>query len=169
MSRFSRRRLLSMMPSAAAATLLRRLCADSAGSPPICEEIPPEKSGITWVHENARSPERFLPETLPPGCAIFDYDNDGWMDLFLVNTGASDFFTPKKPIRNALYRNNRDGTFTDVTEKAGLTGGNSFSMGVAVGDYDNDGLPDLFVTAYGRPTLYHNNGDGTFTDVTEKA
>jgi hypothetical protein len=115
------------------------------------------------------SPERYLPETLGPGCAFLDYDNDGWMDVFLVNSGPSDFYTPSRPLRNALYRNNRDGTFTDVTEKAGVAGGRAFGMGVAVGDYDNDGFPDMFVTAYGRSTLFHNNGDGTFTDVTEKA
>jgi len=86
-----------------------------------------------------------------------------------VNTGESDFFKPKKPLRNALYKNNRDGTFTDVTEQAGVTGGKTFGMGAAVGDYDNDGFADLLVTAYGRPTLYHNNGNGTFTDVTVKA
>ena len=114
------------------------------------------------------SPERYLPETCGSGCAFFDYDGDGWMDLYLVNSGPSDFFTPKKPLRNALYKNNRDGTFTDVTEQAGVPGG-TFGMGVAVGDYDNDGYADLFVTAYGRPTLYHNNGNGTFTDVTKKA
>ena len=138
-------------------------------SRPWFEEVPPSASGITWVHENAMSAERYLPETLPPGVAFLDYDNDGWMDIFLVNTGECDFYTPKKPLSNALYKNNRDGTFTDVTAKAGVAGGKSFGMGVAVGDYDNDGFPDIFVTAYGRPTLYHNNGDGTFTDVTEKA
>jgi hypothetical protein len=115
------------------------------------------------------SPEHYLPETLPPGCAFLDFDNDGWMDIFLVNSGPSDFFQPKKPLRNALYKNNRDGTFTDVTEKAGVAGGVSFGMGVAVGDFNNDGFPDILVTAYGRPTLYRNNGDGTFADVTEKA
>jgi hypothetical protein len=162
----SRRRFLSAL---AAGPVVSNRAAYPAGGPHLFEEIPPAKSGITWIHENGRSPEHYLPETLPPGCAIFDYDNDGWMDIFLVNTGPSDFFTPKKPIRHALYKNNRDGTFTDVTENARLTGGNSFGMGVAVGDYDNDGHPDLFVTAYGRPTLYHNNGDGTFTDLTEKA
>jgi hypothetical protein len=159
----NRRRFLSTLAAAPLAGGLR------AGARPPFEEIAPERSGIRWVHENARSAERFLPETLPPGCAIFDYDNDGWMDLFFVNTGPSDFYKPSKPLRNALYKNNRDGTFTDVTEKAGVGGGTSFGMGVAVGDYDNDGYPDLFVTAYGRPTLYKNNRDGTFTDVTEKA
>ena len=129
---------------------------------------PPSKSGITFVHENAMSPERYLPETMGPGVAFLDYDGDGWMDLYLVNSGPCDFFQPKTPLRNALYRNNRDGTFTDVTEKAGVAGG-TFGMGVAVGDYDNDGHPDLLVTSYGRCILYRNNGDGTFTDVTEKA
>ncbi len=114
------------------------------------------------------SPSRFLPEALGPGCAFLDYDNDGWMDIFLVNSGPSDFWKPPKPVRNALYKNNRDGTFTDVTEKAGV-GGAYFGMGVAVGDYDNDGWPDMLVTAYGRCILYKNNHDGTFTDVTEHA
>jgi hypothetical protein len=90
------------------------------------------------------------------------------MDTFLVNSGPSDFWKPSKPIRNALYKNNRDGTFSDVTEKAGVSGSH-FGMGIAAGDYDNDGWPDLFVTAYGSCTLYKNNHDGTFADVTERA
>lgn len=139
-----------------------------AQTSPLFEEIPGSASGITWVHDNAMSPEHYLPETLGPGCAFLDYDNDGWMDIYLVNSGPSDFYTPKKPIRNALYKNNRDGTFTDVTEKAGV-GGGTFGMGVAVGDYNNDGYPDMLVTSYGRCILYRNNGNGTFTDVTEKA
>jgi hypothetical protein len=143
--------------------------AKANGPAPLFEIVPPSKSGIRWVHHNALSPERYLPETLPPGCAFFDYDNDGWMDIFLVNTGPSDFYTPKQPLRNALYRNNRDGTFTDVSEAAGVAETKSFGMGVAVGDYNGDGFADLLVTAYGRPVLYRNNGDGTFTDVTEKA
>src|SRR5262252_5796985 len=142
------------------------------GAPPssfsIFEEVPPSASGITWVHENAMSPDRHLPETLPPGCAFLDYDGDGWLDIYLVNTGPCDFYQPSKPIKNALYKNNRDGTFTDVTGQAGVPGG-TFGMGIAVGDYDNDGFPDLFITAYGSCLLYHNNGDGTFTDVTTKA
>jgi enediyne biosynthesis protein E4 len=137
---------------------------------PVFEEIPSTVSGITWVHENAMSPERYLPETMGPGVAFLDYDNDGWMDLFMVNSGGPvDFYTPKAPLRNALYKNNRDGTFTDVTDKAGLAGGKEFGMGCAVGDFDNDGYPDLLVTAYGKCTLYKNNGNGTFTDVTPQS
>ncbi len=132
------------------------------------EEVPAKTSGVTFVHDNARSPERQLPETVGAGGAFFDYDNDGWMDIYLVNSGNADFFTPAKPIRNALYRNNRDGTFADVTEKANVSGG-TFGMGAAAGDYDADGWQDLYVTSYGRNILYRNNGNGTFTDVSEKA
>jgi hypothetical protein len=156
--KFTRRHWLSL----AAARLM------PAASPPLFEAIPPEESGIAWVHDNAISKERYLPEALGPGCAFLDYDNDGWMDIYLVNSGPCDFFQPSRPLRNALYRNNRDGTFTDVTEKAGVAGG-TFGMGVAVGDYDNDGWPDLFLTAYGKCILYRNNRDGTFADVTRKA
>ena len=144
------------------------LLASSPAPPYAFEEIPPEKSGITWVHTAGKSPEKYLPETSGAGCAFLDYDNDGWMDIYLVNSGKCNFYNPPRPLRNALYRNNRDGTFTDVTEKAGVAGG-GYGMGVAVGDYDGDGFPDLFVTQFGRSILYHNNGDGTFTDVTEKA
>src|SRR5213082_3842486 len=132
------------------------------------EEVRPEKSGITWTHTSGKSPEKYLPESSGPGCAFIDYDNDGWMDIYLVNSGKCDFLTPDPPLGNALYRNNRDGTFTEVTEKAGVAAG-GYGMGVAVGDYDADGWPDVYVTQYGRSILYHNNGNGTFTDVTEKA
>ncbi len=132
------------------------------------EQISASASGISWKHVNGKSPEKYLPETTGAGCAFLDYDNDGWMDIYLVNSGNCDFYTPNQPLRNALYRNNRDGTFTDVTEKAGVAGG-GFGQGVAAGDYDRDGFSDLYVTQYGRNILYHNNGDGTFTDVTEKA
>jgi enediyne biosynthesis protein E4 len=154
----SRRQLLAL----AAAALPAR------SAEPLFAEVPPSLSGIAWTHDNAMSPQHYLPEALGPGCAFLDYDNDGWMDIYLVNSGPCDFFTPSKPLRNALYKNNRDGTFTDVTLKAGVAGG-SFGMGVAVGDYDNDGWPDIFVTAYGGCTLYRNNRDGTFTDVTKEA
>jgi hypothetical protein len=137
-------------------------------SKPFFSPIPPSISGITWKHSNGRSPNYYLPETTGAGCAFIDYDNDGWMDIYLVNSGRCDFYEPDAPLRNALYRNNRDGTFTDVTEKAGVPGG-GYGMGVAVGDYDGDGYPDLYVTQYGSSILYHNNGDGTFSDVTQKA
>jgi len=132
------------------------------------EEIPPSVSGITWKHTAGKSPEHYLPETTGAGCAFLDYNNDGWMDIYLVNSGKCDFYNPNPPLRNALYRNNRDGTFTDVTDKAGVAGG-GYGQGVAVGDYDGDGFADLYVTQYGYSILYHNNGDDTFTDVTEKA
>jgi hypothetical protein len=135
---------------------------------PTFEEVSPTKSKITWKHDNAQSPDRQLPETVGAGCAFLDYDNDGWMDIYLVNSGPSDFFTPSAPLKNALYHNNHDGTFTDVTDKAGVAGG-KFGMGVAAADYDGDGNIDLYITNYGSNILYHNNGDGTFTDVTEKA
>jgi hypothetical protein len=164
--RFSRRELLWL----AASSGISRLFAQQppTSSPPLFEEIPPSASGIKWTHENAMSENRYLPETLGPGCAFLDYDNDGWMDIYLVNSGPCDFWKPSTPIQNALYKNNRDGTFTDVTAKAGVCGG-TFGMGVAVGDYDNDGWPDMLVTAYGNCILYKNNHDGTFTDVAEKA
>jgi hypothetical protein len=135
---------------------------------PLFVEVPASDTGISWVHDNAMSQAHYLPETLGPGCAFLDFDNDGWMDIFLVNSGPCDFWKPSKPVRNALYKNNRDGTFTDVTERAGV-GGAYFGMGVAVGDYDNDGWPDIFVTSYGKCILYKNNHDGTFADVTDKA
>ena len=137
--------------------------------PPVTfEEVPAATSKITWVHDNAHSPDRQLPETVGAGCAFLDYDNDGWMDIYFVNSGPSDFFTPPKPLKNALYHNNHDGTFTDVTDKAGVAGG-KFGMGVAAADFDGDGNIDLYVTNYGSNILYRNNGDGTFTDVTDKA
>ena len=80
-------------------------------------------SGIAWAHDNARSPERHLPETVGPGCAFFDYDSDGWLDIYLVNSGASDFFSARASLSNALYHNNRDGTFSNVTGKARVSGG----------------------------------------------
>jgi hypothetical protein len=135
---------------------------------PAFEEIPASAGGISWVHVSGRSPMAHLPETVGAGCAFLDYDNDGWMDIYLVNSGRCDFYEPVQPLRNALYHNNRDGTFTDVTQKAGVPG-DAYGMGIAVGDYDGDGFPDLYVTQYPRSILYHNNGDGTFTDVTAKA
>jgi hypothetical protein len=166
-----RRQFLRLLALAGASSALniplsgRRLFAAA----PIFEEVPPGVSGISWIHENAMSENRYLPETMGPGVAFFDFDNDGWMDIFMVNSGKADFYTPAAPLKNALYKNNRDGTFTDVTDKAGVAGGQQFGMGCAIADYDNDGYADILVTAYGRCTLYKNNGNGTFADVTDKA
>jgi hypothetical protein len=169
----SRRRFLEQLAAGAGTMLLSRTLVRAGGfessqGKAIFEEVPVASSGIHWVHTAGKSPMKYLPESSGAGCAFFDYDNDGWMDIYLVNSGKCDFYDPPKPLRNALYRNNRDGTFTDVTEKAGV-GGGGYGMGVAVGDYNNDGLPDIYVTQYGKNILYRNNGDGTFTDVTEKA
>src|SRR5208337_2737471 len=165
----SRRRFLQgLLPAMLPLNGLPLFAASVPAAQPAFEEITPASSGITWVHTAGKSAEKHLPETSGAGCAFLDYDNDGWMDIYLVNSGKADFYTPPRPLRNALYHNNRDGTFTDVTEKAGVAGG-GYGMGVAVGDYDGDGFPDLYVTQYERSILYHNNGDGTFTDVTSKA
>ncbi len=126
-------------------------------------------AGISFVHDNAASPEKYLIETMGAGCAWIDYDQDGLLDLYLVNSAATKLYTPKHSIRSALYHNNGDGTFTDVTDRAGVGAEGLFGMGVAVGDFNNDGFPDLFVLGYGRCILYRNNGDGTFTDITAKS
>jgi enediyne biosynthesis protein E4 len=166
----SRRAFLVQLGSFAGGNLFSGPLSDfaAAGAPPAFEQIFPRQSGIHWVHVAGKSPQKFLPETSGAGCAFVDYDNDGWMDLYFVNSGKCSFYNPLFPLRNALYRNNRDGTFTDVTEKAGVAGG-GYGMGVAVGDYNGDGFPDIYITQVGRSILYRNNGDGTFTDVTEKA
>jgi enediyne biosynthesis protein E4 len=135
--------------------------------------------GLDFTLLNSPTPQKYLIETMPGGVALFDYNNDGLLDIFLVNGGqlTSPMKTPEHFNRadsrywNRLYRQNRDGSFTDVTQAAGLAnaGEGNYGMGVAVGDYNNDGNADLFVTNYGKNILYRNNGDGTFTDVTAKA
>ncbi|HYT20676.1 MAG TPA: CRTAC1 family protein [Candidatus Polarisedimenticolia bacterium] len=132
--------------------------------------------GVRFQYLSSHTPKHYLPETMGAGVALFDYDNDGRLDIFFVNGAPLTDPTPKGSIPqktgpkywNRLFHQKQDGTFEDVTEKAGLEGA-GYGMGVAVGDYDNDGFEDLYVTAYGGNKLYHNNGDGTFTDVTEKA
>ena len=163
----SRRRFLASAGASALGLAMQPRLALAAPEP-FFQSIAPARSGITWSHTAGLSPDMYLPETVGAGCAFLDYDNDGWMDIYLVNSGPCDFYQPPVPLRNALYKNNRDGTFTDVTLKAGVPG-NAYGMGVAVGDYDRDGLPDLYLTQYPKSILYHNNGDGTFTDVTAKA
>jgi len=133
-------------------------------------------AGINFLHQAPHTSRKYLIETMGSGVALFDYDNDGRLDLFLVNGAPFSDPTPKgtvpqktgPPYWNRLYHQKPDGTFEDDTDKAGLQG-TGYGMGVAVGDFDNDGFEDLYVTAYGGNKLYHNNGNGTFTDVTEKA
>ena len=108
----------------------------------------------------------YIIEEMGGGCAFFDYDNDGWMDIFILGGRTLEAVPPDAS--NRLYKNNRDGTFTDVTKEAGLWDA-GWAVGVCVGDYNNDGFEDLFLTYYGQNKLYRNNGNGTFTDVTEKA
>ena len=138
-------------------------------TPPIRFEDIAERAGVYFITENCPTPEKHQPETMLAGVALFDYDGDGLLDIYLVN-GAEMPSLVKTGAKysNRLYRNNGDGTFTDVTEHAGVAGA-GYGMGVAVGDYDNDGRPDLFLANVSGNQLFHNNGDGTFTDVTAKA
>ena len=128
-----------------------------------------KSAGITFLQDSTQTDEKYYLETMGTGVGWIDYDQDGLMDLYFVQTAATDAYKPSTPLRSALYHNNGDGTFTDVTEKAGVGAAGHYGQGVAVGDFDNDGFPDLYVTGYGSAILYHNNHDGTFTDVTAKA
>jgi enediyne biosynthesis protein E4 len=137
---------------------------------PIVFQDVAEKAGLTrWRHVMGADEVRFILETVGSGVALLDYDNDGWLDIYLVNGSTYEAMTGKaSPPHAALFHNNHDGTFTDVAEKAGVTN-DRWGFGVAVGDYDNDGWPDLYVSNFGKNRLFHNNHDGTFTDVAEKA
>ena len=154
--------------------------AQTAGTVPATPANPRPDLGVTFLNVARESglhaktiyggehKNKYLLETTGCGVAFYDYDNDGWLDIFLVNGWRLDGFPPGREPSNHLFKNNRDGTFTDVTKKAGLAR-SGWGQGVCAGDYDNDGHDDLFVTYYGENVLYHNNGNGTFTDVSEKS
>ncbi|HKS96707.1 MAG TPA: VCBS repeat-containing protein, partial [Terriglobia bacterium] len=126
-----------------------------------------QPAGIHFEHNSGAFGKKYLPETLGSGCAFFDYDNDGWLDVLLIN-GMDWPGHVRQRTTMKLYRNNRNGTFTDVTHAAGLDV-EMYGIGVAVGDYDNDGYADVFITCYGQSRLFHNNQNGTFTEVTKQA
>ncbi|MGO8698475.1 MAG: CRTAC1 family protein [Limisphaerales bacterium] len=140
-----------------------------SAAPPIRFRDATATSGIQFVHSDGSSGKRYIIETVASGLGLIDYNGDGWPDIYFLN-GAPLPGTPppQQPTMNALYRNNRDGTFTDVTAQSG-TGVSGYCLACAVADYDNDGYEDIFITGYGQNWLLHNNGNGTFTDVTEKA
>jgi hypothetical protein len=127
------------------------------------------EAGISWRHFNGESSDRFLIETSCGGAAMLDFDNDGRLDILLVNGGETPKGKSAAPVRNALYRNLGNGKFEDVAERAGIARVPFFGMGAAVADYDNDGFPDVLITGYPSSALFHNNRDGTFTNVTERA
>ncbi|MBW4039489.1 MAG: CRTAC1 family protein [Acidobacteria bacterium] len=137
---------------------------------PIVFQDVAQQAGLTiWTQKMGSPAKRVILETIGSGVALLDYDNDGWLDIYLVNGSTVDALTGKaSPPHAALFHNNRDGTFTDVAEKAGVTN-DRWGFGAVVGDYDNDGWPDIYVSNYGGNRLYHNNHDGTFTDAAEKA
>ncbi|MGI8961229.1 MAG: CRTAC1 family protein [Bryobacteraceae bacterium] len=155
---------------------IRSLAGESANSIPGKFVDVTQRCGVRFIHKASPTTRKYLPETMGSGVALFDYDNDGLLDIYLVNGARIDDPTPPGTIPqkdgqqywNRLYHQKKDGTFEDVTEHARVAGA-GYGMGVAAADYDNDGFEDLYVTAYGHNTLYHNNGNGTFTDVTAEA
>jgi enediyne biosynthesis protein E4 len=128
-----------------------------------------QQAGIRYIHNNGAFGKKYLPETLGPGCAFIDYDNDGYPDILVMNGEDFAGHAVHGKTTLKLYHNNGNGTFTDVTAKSGLANVSMYGMGAAVGDYDNDGYDDLFLTALGHSHLFHNNHNGTFSDVTRQA
>jgi hypothetical protein len=178
----SRRQFIARLAAygAGALTLQRNLTAGPIGrvqpgtgaqsaSVPVRFTNVAKAAGLDFVQDSTTSDQKYYLETMGTGLGWIDYDQNGLMDLYFVQSAATDIYKPSRPLRSALYRNNGDGTFTDVSEKAGVGAAGLYGQGVAVGDYDNDGFPDLYVTGYGCAVLFRNNGDGTFSDVTEKA
>ncbi len=157
-----------MKAAVVSAVLVCALLAAPSASTILFEEIA-ARSGLVFTTNSSPTPNKNQPETMVAGVALFDYDNDGYLDVYFVNGAAIPSLKKETPAYwNRLFHNNRDGTFTDVTEKAGVAG-EGYGMGVAIGDYDNDGWPDIFVANVTKNQLFHNNRDGTFTDVTDKA
>src|SRR5215831_17521524 len=126
-----------------------------------------DEAGINWRHFNGESEDHFLIEAMGGGVAFLDFDGDGLLDIFFVNGGETPRGKSPTPVRNALYRNLGNGKFADVAAKAGVDQIAAYGMGVAAADFDNDGFPDLYVTGFPRSYLFHNNGDGTFSDISE--
>jgi hypothetical protein len=174
----NRRRFIQRATAAAGVSCFQFYAADAIAAPPeVGEAVRSEirfeeiasRSGLQFVTRNCPTAFKNQPETMVAGVAMLDYDGDGYLDIYLVNGAAMPSLQKESPVYwNRLFRNNRDGSFTDVTEKAGVAG-KGYGMGVAVGDYDNDGWPDIFLANVTGNQLLRNNGDGTFTDVTEKA
>ena len=167
--RTSRRQFLNQLATLSAGALFSPRCLGAIGQPePIFTDVTTE-AGITWRQFNGFSPDRYLIETMGGGVGLFDLDNDDWLDIFLLNGGETPRGKSEKPLQNALYRNLGKGKFVDVAAEAGVSQQKNYGMGLAIADFDNDGRQDIFVTGYPRCTLYHNKGNGTFTDVSADA
>ena len=161
-------RVPRLLAAPLALAALALLAASPALGPIVFEEIA-ERAGVHFVSDSSPTPLKHQPEPMVAGVAVFDYDGDGYLDIYFVNGAGMPSLVKEGPQhKNRLFHNNHNLTFTDVTDKAGL-GGAGYGMGVAAGDYDNDGWPDLYINNVNGNQLFHNNGNGTFTDVTEKA
>ena len=168
-SAWSRRRFLCALSAAGVGQVLHSNLLRATGPPTTIFSDVTADAGITWRQFNGFSPDRYLIETMGGGVGMFDFDNDEKLDIFLLNGGETPRGKSAKPLQNALYRNLGNGKFAEVAAEAGLHRVHNYGMGVAVADFDNDGHQDIFTTGFPNCTLYHNNGNGTFTDVTADA